>query len=81
MMQRPLFLQPDFLLKSYYHHILKKFHCLLQLKSMEQEKQLPRCRNEEPAISAYIRSQSLHNDVENVFLMGLDLDCLVACAA
>ena len=36
MMQRPLFLQPDFLLKSYYQHILKKFHCLLQLNSMNR---------------------------------------------
>ena len=72
-MQRPLFLQPDFLLKSYYQHILKKFHCLLQLNM--GEKRLPRRRNEEPAISAYIRSESLHNYMKNVFLMGLNLDC------
>ena len=35
-MQRPLFLQLDFLVKSYYQHILKKFHCLLQLNSMNR---------------------------------------------
>ena len=38
------FLQPDFLLKSYYQPAAAKLN--------EQEKQLPRCRNEEPAILA-----------------------------
>lgn len=36
-MQRPLFFYSQiFFLKSYYQHILKKLHCLLQLKSMNR---------------------------------------------
>ena len=36
-MQRPLFFYSQiFFLKSYYQHILKKFHCLLQLNSMNR---------------------------------------------